>query len=345
MDFFFVMSGFLITRAMLALEDRPNRVRLFFAARAMRILPALLLTLLAVALLNVVLRAIGSGFPWGNLLPYLFFYQNLDFLIYRDLVFGRVEHLSHLWSVIVEEHFYLIWGTIGWTAIASFKRAARPVISLAFGILVAGFLIRVFYSEFPHITLAAGPDGFVAGCLLALAVFAPTNHTNVTFTFRMVWLTRILLFLCFGRLLFTAYVSIVDPKHYQTGIYTSLDLACYSIVSTWVVYRLYVNSTRFQSPSWVLRAAAWAGDISYELYLIHVPLLYYLYIGLLRYHELRQHEVLALTFALTLPLAHFLNKYVTKPALARRERLSDLLIRLSLPRLVVNLAKRKRGQS
>ncbi len=95
---FFVMSGFLITRILLAVPIATPGVvaRAFYARRFLRIFP---LYYAACALMCLSSKAIRVYVLW------LFTYsQNIKFA-----VDGRYPVVAHLWSLAVEEQFYVIW--------------------------------------------------------------------------------------------------------------------------------------------------------------------------------------------------------------------------------------------
>ena len=99
-DLFFVLSGFLITRNLLALREQCTTGRalgVFFYRRVLRILPPYYLALAAIALYH--------GFPDGSAPWYLAFASNI-----RDAQHGAHEGaLNTLWSIAVEEQFYIMW--------------------------------------------------------------------------------------------------------------------------------------------------------------------------------------------------------------------------------------------
>src|SRR4051794_37061372 len=113
-DLFFVLSGFLIT-SLLVLEWRTRgRIALgaFWARRARRLLPALLLVLVAVALLD---RWGGDGTPIatrGDIGATLGYVQNWHLLAGGNGYFEQSalpSPLQHAWSLSIEEQFYLLW--------------------------------------------------------------------------------------------------------------------------------------------------------------------------------------------------------------------------------------------
>ena len=97
---FFVLSGFLITALLLQEKDETGRIhfRRFYARRALRLGPALLLFLLTVVVL------IYLGFVTD--VPR---YEIFASLFYARYLVGKSETLAHLWSLSLEEQFYLCW--------------------------------------------------------------------------------------------------------------------------------------------------------------------------------------------------------------------------------------------
>ncbi len=104
---FFVLSGFLITGILWDSSADPHWARNFYARRALRILPlyygALLLTLLGAAAAGTFKAALHS--LWISAL----FLQNFPGLSERVQQVPSPLLLHHLWSLAVEEQFYLLW--------------------------------------------------------------------------------------------------------------------------------------------------------------------------------------------------------------------------------------------
>ena len=104
MEIFFVLSGFVITRSLL-LEAGRIRLGRFYARRALRLTPALVV-FMAVALMMIRIwrGAIPSNLLWmaGGA---LFYSSNIVLVRLR----GGVEVFGGLWSLSIEEQFYLVW--------------------------------------------------------------------------------------------------------------------------------------------------------------------------------------------------------------------------------------------
>lgn len=131
---FFVLSGFLITTLLVADQQRHGRIQLgaFWLRRARRLLPALILTLAGTLLLSAALSP-GELRPLGaDTLAALLYVMNWKLIIAQQSYFdalSRPSLIQHLWSLAIEEQFYLLWPLI----CAAGMRLLRP----------AGFLAAV----------------------------------------------------------------------------------------------------------------------------------------------------------------------------------------------------------
>ncbi|HEY1262282.1 MAG TPA: acyltransferase, partial [Terriglobales bacterium] len=104
-NLFFVLSGFLITGILLDTKERPRYYSRFYYRRSLRILPAyyaLLLILLVVPL---------TGWFANRHISWKFVGLSAVYLSNVTTFFGVREQYGVLWSLAVEEHFYLIWPT------------------------------------------------------------------------------------------------------------------------------------------------------------------------------------------------------------------------------------------
>ena len=114
-DAFFVLSGFLITSLLVGEWRQSLTIKLgaFWARRARRLLPALLLMLLFVAFLASVIVPKGTyGALRLDALATLLYVSNWHFILVNSNYFNETaasSPLLHTWSLAVEEQFYVIW--------------------------------------------------------------------------------------------------------------------------------------------------------------------------------------------------------------------------------------------
>jgi peptidoglycan/LPS O-acetylase OafA/YrhL len=118
-DSFFVLSGFLITTVMLRDFERHGRVRFlwFWTRRIKRLVPGMLLVVVTVVILASLFSptymkpAIAS-----DATSTLFYYANWHFIQTTSYFMGdgSVSPLLHMWSLAVEEQFYIFWPIIFW---------------------------------------------------------------------------------------------------------------------------------------------------------------------------------------------------------------------------------------
>ena len=106
-EIFFALSGFLITGLLRNNIRRPHGLLSFFARRGLRILPVYYGALGTAAVAALVLNA--GGAELRPLLLYAGFLQNLPPLVAAALRYPPPLPLHHLWSLAVEEQFYLVW--------------------------------------------------------------------------------------------------------------------------------------------------------------------------------------------------------------------------------------------
>src|SRR6056297_985108 len=100
-EFFFVLSGFLITTLLLREEDRNGRFSVldFYRRRALRILPVYFLAISAIGFWWIVVRGQAE---WTPLLPYYYLFA-------ANFLTDDIPLLAPMWSLAVEEQYYLVW--------------------------------------------------------------------------------------------------------------------------------------------------------------------------------------------------------------------------------------------
>jgi peptidoglycan/LPS O-acetylase OafA/YrhL len=156
-DVFFVISGFLITRLLLGEVSRTGSVSLprFYARRVKRLLPLSALLLAAVGALSLVLFSpVRAGEVAGDIVSCATYTANWHFAAQSVDYFAQgVEPspVQHLWSLAIEEQFYLVWPALllGLTWFQRRRgRSARPVLCVGLvAILLVSFALNLRYVD------------------------------------------------------------------------------------------------------------------------------------------------------------------------------------------------------
>ena len=139
-DIFFVVSGYLITSLLIREFDARGSISLtrFWFRRAVRLLPALFVLLAAVTGLALILLPDEVDRLWGEVVAGLAYFMNWR-LIFHDTSyfegFGRPPLLRHLWSLAIEEQFYIVWPVL--FGVGSRLLPRRLVLLLVLGAVAA----------------------------------------------------------------------------------------------------------------------------------------------------------------------------------------------------------------
>jgi peptidoglycan/LPS O-acetylase OafA/YrhL len=116
---FFTLSGYLITDLLLAQWDGAGRLALgnFWVRRARRLLPALFVMLAIVLVWVALLHRSELGSLWGAIGAAALYVSNWFDVVQHFSYFARFgppSPLGHLWSLAIEEQFYLVWPWLLW---------------------------------------------------------------------------------------------------------------------------------------------------------------------------------------------------------------------------------------
>lgn len=137
-EMFFTLSGYLITGILLRTVSDRRFFRNFYLRRALRIFP-----LYYGVLAGLGIVALVAGLHWNGCLPYLLFYvQNFRTAagpprLELSNAIHRI-HLVPLWTLAVEEQFYLVWPFLVWRS-----KSGRAFLVLTLGFIVACPLLRI----------------------------------------------------------------------------------------------------------------------------------------------------------------------------------------------------------
>lgn len=275
-DIFFVLSGFLITGILLqSLEAKRFSYIDFYARRTRRIFPALCLVLFACLVFSALYtfpaqaRTIGKHVGAGAL-----FISN--FMLWQESGYfdlsSEAKPLLHLWSLGIEEQFYIFW-PMAMVVLFRFKRWAVWVLCVA---LLASFVCNLaFVVTKPSATFFLPPTRFWELMMGALLAYLTRYHDGgpVAWLRRRVpaasWAHRRMAdgFATVGLLMLMTALALIDKGVYFPGWWALLPtFGTFALLAAgpgaWVNYHVLSQS--------ILR---FYGTISYPLYLWHWPLL------------------------------------------------------------------------
>ena len=297
---FFVLSGFLITSLLYA--ERRNtgstRLRNFYIRRVLRLGPALLLFLSVI----VILRSFGAitDIPRYEIFASLFYSRNF---------FGRSNSLAHLWSLSLEEQFYLCWPLV--FSFTPLKKVFLVSVCATASIVIwRGLAIYFNFFDYGQGIYFVRPyfrfDSILIGACLAIALVSRPeflSHARIAsrrLSVALIWLVLILWTL-FGE-------SICKP------LYLSIQMVVVALLLLQLVLAEGGWSLTFFSQP-LLR---YIGTISYSLYLWQQI---FLVTKTPNWGVLRRFPLnLFISFALAILSYHF----VEKPALRLKERFQFL---------------------
>jgi len=254
-DLFFILSGFLITGILLQHKTQPMRRYFaeFYRRRVRRIVPPYLLLLL--------LTTILFGVAW---MRYAYLYVMLMNVI-RAMSLPRPVTLEVLWSLAVEEQFYLVWPfavyllsevTLGWSA----------AVLLVLVPVMRWMCTPLFTTHWPIYSLTPfRMDLLLVGALLALAWI---HHRRTIERYGQYGL--MLVPLAVGALLYLSKcygITTTDNTQLaNVAIYEASLIACTGVM-LWALSGRGVGAL-------TLKPVMYLGRISYSVYLIHVTALY-----------------------------------------------------------------------
>jgi peptidoglycan/LPS O-acetylase OafA/YrhL len=302
---FFFLSGFLITTLLRREHDRAGQIsfRRFYIRRALRIFPPMYLLLVVAVTLSAtgVLHTVAPGVATA---------QFLHCTNYVHILGNQVAPGTEImWSLSVEEHFYLVFPA-AFSLLCLVRERPRAVLVIAFCVLVMLWRVYVVRNGFhggaswAYEATDTRMDSILWGC--ALAMFAnPYFEPN-----RAKVLNRPYLAL-FGITVVLASQAYRADWFTHTYRYT---LQCLSFAPLFVCAMMRPTAFPFTVLNW--RWVRWIGGVSYGLYLYH-----YLVIAVLTTHlHLSRPLTLIVTLGISLPLCALSEALIENPAARLRKR-------------------------
>lgn len=272
---FFVLSGYLITDLLLVQWSRQERLDMkeFWLRRARRLLPALLVLLVLVTAWVVCFRPEHLPSMKGDV-PAAILYVSNWWLIFQEVSyfekFGPASPFGHLWSLAVEEQFYLFWPLLLVLGLRYVKRRGPLVcLTLLAAGLSAGTMAWLYDPGLDPSRVYYGTDTRVFALLIgaALAMLWPSRKLSSAVSRQ----ARLMIDLTGGIGLAILLVAIGKTDQYDEFLYRG-GLVLLSIASAMVVAALAHPASMLAR--WMgCRPLKWLGVRSYAIYLWHYPLI------------------------------------------------------------------------
>ncbi|WP_213805074.1 acyltransferase [Granulicella sp. dw_53] len=308
-DLFFALSAFLITSLLLKEKQETGEISLkyFYLRRILRIWPLYFLVIaLGIGLSHTVAK---QNLPWYYVAGYLLFVGN-----WVHAVFGRPESIAFpLWTVSIEEQFYLIWPLM----VKVLERRGIIISAIVMFILAtvcrAVFVVAGISGGFIYYGSTARCDSIALGILIAL--FADRLPKLGTLA-RLLLVSGGLL----GWILASAWLTDQPGPISMREVPGRLII---SLAAGAMLYGCLHSRSKLLTGSWVVSL----GKVSYGLYLLHLT-------GLLLakglFHPVSGTAILAtkaVGFVLTIILAFASYRWVESPFLRLKDRFARVLSR------------------
>lgn len=272
---FFVLSGYLITDLLFEEWNQKGKIDIidFWFRRARRLLPAFLFFMFILTVWILFFHPEAVGKLQADFLPSILYIINWWY-IFKDIsyfeTFGMSSPFTHLWSLAVEEQFYLFWPLLFFFILIIFKKNSLRVLVIFLFIFLSAFLMADIYTpgEDPS-RVYYGTDTRSYSLLIGsvLAIFWPSQKLSKTLPALPRLCLEIAGLLGLVMIIIMFYFSNQYENFlYQGGmvllsIYTALLIACLAHPAT------------FLGKLFSLSPLRWIGTRSYAIYLWHYPII------------------------------------------------------------------------
>lgn len=321
-DFFFVLSGFLITYLLVYEKIHFGKINGFhyFLRRSLRIWPLFFAGISIAYFYNFITSTFQLGSSGGyrpNVFYSVSFLENYQMILHND--FPRGAPLRALWSICVEEHFYILWFFV--LSLAPIRHLPK-ILALLW---LFGIAYRIgFYRHFPlnsyyDIDVLSNLDYFCAGGIGGWLIAYKPGWLNQKIKLAPPALLNMFLLLGLALFCFNQYMDIERTGAlYIPIIYAVAFAGLITIVGT---HRTFIHFTEKNIFSRL-------GKISYGLYVYHLAVILPL-VSIMKKTNISldnngNYFLLAITsFVLTVAVSTISYKYLELPFLRLKEKFGN----------------------
>ncbi len=311
-DTFFVISGYLITSLLLTEYHNTGKIELmsFWLRRVKRLIPAVLFLVMGVIVLSLIFMPTEIQKVRADSIAAIFYVSNWWYIMQNVDYFEQfaVQPLKHLWSLAIEEQFYLVFPIV-LLSLLSFIRRLKSI-RIIFLILLVISMIAMMVLYVPNENVARvyfGTDTriqtLLMGVLLALVwppfqLKAKVNRQMRTMIDTAGVVGLAILFICFK------FVSETNSILYYGGFFLISTVTLLVIASS-------VHPSGYFAKFLGNKVFTFIGSRSYSLYLWHYPII------VLIYHQFVQGQIPPLVYVVEILLmvlmAEFSYKFIEQP--------------------------------
>lgn len=311
-DTFFVISGYLITSLLLTEYHNTGKIKLmsFWLRRVRRLIPAVLFLVMGVIVLSLIFMPTEIQKVRADSIAAIFYVSNWWYIMQNVDYFEQfaVQPLKHLWSLAIEEQFYLVFPIV-LLSLLSFIRRLKSI-RIIFLILLVISMIAMMVLYVPNENVARvyfGTDTriqtLLMGVLLALVwppfqLKAKVNRQMRTMIDTAGVVGLAILFICFK------FVSETNSILYYGGFFLISTVTLLVIASS-------VHPSGYFAKFLGNKVFTFIGSRSYSLYLWHYPII------VLIHHQFVQGQIPPLVYVVEILLmvlmAEFSYKFIEQP--------------------------------
>ena len=263
-DLFFVMSGFLITSILYSSTENKNYFKNFYVRRILRIFP--LYYLILCILIFIIPMLSESMNEKTKLLQDNSFWFWMYLVNWRVAFLGGFEHIQagYMWSLAVEEQFYLIWPIV----VKYFKNSLAGI---CFAAVVLGLILKIylFTEGYNATTLYVMTFTHLDGLLLgsALAVLYLKKEIDASMLLKFKYIACLSLLICITIFIIEKDFAFYSDLVSLFGISAVSILFCFLLITM-----LNSGDASTLNKIFSLEPVIYVGKLCYGLYLVHHPI-------------------------------------------------------------------------